>query len=254
MKFSSLFLFSGSLISMFLFEGCSTESDIIMPSDKEIAIERYTEVAAIPTKSLLSFNTESSRSERFGKEIKTPYLSATDLEIISSQNELDCLNLKKRLLNMVGKDSMDMEVTEDDLCLKLFKTMGSVHCMNQLKEFANEYIKAEGGLKDFTSLVPNDIKKSHIDYYVAIALYIDRIGRPLYDYIVKYNVVRSRNAMCDFAAEASLVTAGYTFGLETFVGLMTGVEEFELAGDAIVLTADLVDIWIKYEQCNGRWH
>ncbi|MCM1520993.1 MAG: hypothetical protein NC098_09425 [Lachnoclostridium sp.] len=89
-----------------------------------------------------------------------------------------------------------------------------------------------------------------------MSVYVDKIAHPYYDALKNKNMHNLADRReCVLAAETKLALCGINIGVDVLVDIMTGGATVELTPlETAALQCELINIWLDYEVCNGRWH
>lgn len=255
MKTSLIFSILGLIMSSVLSLTSCTQDEDMLQTDITSKVESlYNDMMQIPTSSMLSdYPNVSSRSYKY-----FPILTKSDLTYLQ---QLSQENFEKLIQNYKSKlgDNPDevFDSLEYNSYSKTFEIMDGHSGMNRYLDFAQLYLNSEGGINEINKLLPKNLTETQLNYYVATAVYMDKIGRPFIQTLTEtVSVPRSRDKdSCKWEAAFKLACAGLTCGVEVMIDLATGgasIPAEMLAGGANLVA--LASIWQQYEICNGRWH
>lgn len=250
-SFSSLLFFMSSVITW-----CSQE-EIELSSSKNDEIDSiYQNLMNQPTISLLSIPQNLSRSSSL-QDI--PEFTQEDLEYLKSLSQEHFICEQAKLLSLL--DGISQE-TIDEIAVNNYNSivsnLGGQDGFYELLDFGSNYLHSDGGVSDIKNTLPKCINNVKIKYYIAMAVYIDKLARPICS-IMENNI--NKNPMsrqigdCRREAETKLLLAGCDFGLDTLIEIMTGgADTGEYVFEDAYLLADIERIYYDYEVCMGRWH
>lgn len=245
------------LIFSVLFGSTScSQDDLEVKTEKNNEVdELYQNLMSQPTVSLLSIGTNQSRSY---SSTYVPTFYTTDLDFLKSLNQEEFVNALASIMS--NFDVLSEEII-DEIAINNYNSLminlNGQDGISKLLNFASDYLHLKGGVEAIEASLPTDLNNNEIKYYIAMAVYVDRIARPFYSLMTsdnKSNISRS-NEYCKIEAERKLLLCGCEFGLDTLIEIMTGGIDTEgyCFEDAAML-ADLEGIYHDYEVCMGRWH
>lgn len=121
-----------------------------------------------------------------------------------------------------------------------------------------KYMESDGGWSNIEPYLPTSGSKKAQFIYINMAIYVDKSAKPIIDEIFLNRVQNDPNedtGICEVTAMARLAALGIDMKVSEMVDAVTGggggiLEGIELIGGA----ATLMDIWLSYEICKGRWH
>ena len=237
------------------FVGCSHEE--INPSiNTENDIEQlYNELSSRPSVSIFLIDNISR-----GNNTLIPIFTPDDLKYLSSLSQKDFESFRSNIISEFGPNGNEIiENIEDRNYTSIFNLMNGHIGMDEYLNFATTYIESKSGIEILQELIPKNINGIQTKLYVAMAVYIDKLARPLLDELVLHEESsepsRSGFAYCKWEAERRLALAGVQMGVDALCDVMTGGAALELTPlEGAAITADLTGIWLDYEVCNGRWH
>lgn len=252
----SLFIIS----TIFGITSCSQDEEQLISSSNE-AESIYQYLINQPTITLLS------SAETYGKNAiqYIPEFSEEDKRIISSMSQDEFKILKDSLMYKLGgysEEELDEIAIEN--YIKIFNILNGQKGISELLNFASAYLHTYGGINNIKKLIPTNLNKIETICYVSMAVYVDKLARPIYSIMSNDNVMVSDDnkdsnlkniGNCKWEAETKLLLAGVEFGLDTLIEIMTGGVDTEgyIFEDGLIF-ADLERIYYEYEVCMGRWH
>lgn len=249
--FIAMSLCSAPLVS------CTQEKDDIEDSlEYSRAEQLYYELSRIPTESLFfgdnqngSRSTDSAQADiHIYTEVGRQYLSTLSQD--QFQSSLDSLTSRISL----GDQAFIMD-KEYENNLRIFNLLGGKEGLDKLSDFAIAYINtdANGDWRIVESMMPEGLNEKQMDVYVGMAVYIDRIARPIYATFTKTTI--GDDELCKIEAVVSLMSVGVDIGFDAFLDICTdGAGLYATPEEAAYVGVDLMQIWIDYEICMGRWH
>lgn len=129
--------------------------------------------------------------------------------------------------------------------------------MDMLLDFTQKYIFMVRGWNSISQILPESLTLPEQKIYVAMALWVDYIGRPIKEAIFAYEQIlesqtRSMEYPCKLELGTHLALLGLNIGVDAFLDAMSGGATIIPTTDIAVLGA--VDVWLSYEACCGRYH
>lgn len=186
-----------------------------------------------------------------------------DLNYLSGLSEEEFKAFLDELYIIIGGENM--QVYEDisyNNYMRIFEIMGGHDGMDQLTDFLYAYMWEESGWDSIQALLPMGLTEQQTTVYIAMAVYIDEIARPTYFTIIGevsegdettdplYN-----ESYCKWELGLALIENGVKIGVEAFLEIMTGGGATEeVIPEGIEIGLDVVEAWLDYERCCGRWH
>lgn len=237
---------------------CSHEDGPYELTNTSKCEQLFRSMSELPTISIISETKVDSRSV-FNAEFVLPCFSTEDLEYLSSLSQEEFERFYHDLLNQLGENGIErIEEIRDENYTRIFNIMNGHDGMTKLKDFAIKYIDSTGGWDSFQDLLPDNLTEQQSNIFVGIAVFIDKVSRPVYLTILSspnYCIQSRGNTMCDIEAGIKLSLAGVDIGVDGLVDIMTGGTDAVLTPlEDVAIGADLASIWMDYEICNGRWH
>ena len=212
-------------------------------------------MSAIPTSSILSDLKNDSRSGILDGSI--PTFSQEDLTYLSSLPQENFKSFQNSLIERIEDEGgmTKLEEIEDENYTRIFYALDGHEGMDQLLEFAQLYIESDGGWNSIQNLIPAEITDEQSKIFIGLAVYIDKVGRPLYSEIQKKSELSNDRKICKLDAAIKLSLLGVNISVDVLVDIMTGgtgaiFSNLEVAALGFELSA----IWLDYEVCNNRWH
>lgn len=238
--------------------GCSEEDEYIdIENQPSELMQLYISNNNIDTTSMfLLLNTNS----RTAVDNKYPVFTSEDLEYLSSltqeefQDIIDCFNSQ---LNT--NERIEVENIQDSVYIETFTILGGHENMNKLISFTQKYMESAQGWDTIESLLPDNLSYKQGEIYIQMAVYTDKIARPIYEELNGYDLSKDQTSLnnndieiCKWYLTQRLAIAGIGISAEAFIDSMTGGVATPI--EAIATGADLLGIWLDYEVCNHRWH
>lgn len=251
MNFTKLFPLTFCVLCLYSLTNCSNEDDFGCYSDLENMKELYQKTHSYQQVSLLNLSESQGRHQLYGIET-VPVITDDDLNFLASLSQSEMIKHISELTSIINKSTTDYELKTIENAEKIYNILGNVENFEQLKIFAEDYINTDKGWQNLSSLFPINLNSEQQTIYIAMALYIDNIGRPIYNYLTEKNSTQSRNELCRMQLSIDLAAAGIELGVDGFLEVMTGGALTLLEEGALAVTAE--SIWYKYETCEGRWH
>ena len=219
--------------------------------------EIYESIKQVPLVSLFNVTNTNSRS----LTNSSPLLYGLTAEDIEYLNSLSKSEMESERIKLISQFNPSGDEKIDSLFLHnyeyVFNLIGGHQNMDKLIDFACHYIEVDGGWNDIKDLMPSNLTDDQSKLYIYTAICIDNISRPFFQFVLtaseKNGISISRTkTICDAELAAELAISGVGLSAEMFLdvvsgGTMTGIE-------AIASSAELMDIWFRYEACNGRFH
>lgn len=241
-------------ITMVIFTGCSQDKDIIENNYDSRIEDLYLKLSKIVYQNSRSNNITDKNSNNV-----MAFFSNTNLKYLSSLSKEDFLSLKNSLEAQLGKERIDeIEKVSEENYIYIFNLMGGDEGLNRYLNFTYLYLNSNGGIDCLKKMIPAFLSEKQLEYYIGMALYVDKLARPILNTISKdrpLSRVNRDKESCKKEAEIRLALVGLNIGVDAFLDLMTDGAALELTPfEGTAVTADLLSIWIDYEICNGRWH
>lgn len=254
-KFKLLFFSSFATLSIIII-GCSQTDEPSVYVEDTIAEQIYRTMSEIPTSSILSEGKSIHSRSSIDYEFTIPTFTQDDLNYLLSLSQSEFEEFRNNIIAQLGENGLDeLEEKQDENYIQTFEILGGHAGMDNLKEFLTSYLETPGGWHYVQTLLPKNLNKSQTNIYIANAIYIDKISRPVYSALISTSTPSRGSTICDIEAGIRLALVGVDIGVDDLVDIMTdgaGAALEPLEGAAVA--ADLTSIWIDYEICNGRWH
>lgn len=189
------------------------------------------------------------------------YFSKDDLNYLSSLTEKEFKELHSSIVEACG-GSESIEAIQTHNYMVLYDELtdnGAVpERMTRLKSFCEDYLTKKDGKSSLETLVPNDLTDLEVKIYASQAVFIDLVTRPVYDHIEEMELMKAYEndfPWCKAELGFRIALLGLKIGVEAFLDAMSeGIGTLELILDITDAGADVMDMWLQYEVCNGRWH
>lgn len=216
----------------------------------------YDEMSSVSTRSIISNTNPDSRSaDSLSNSI--PIFTPEDLEYLSTLNQDEFISFRNNIIDQLGgEDGMSrIEEMEDENYIRIFYAMDGHEGIDNLNDFSCSYLNTPGGWSYLDVLLPDSLTTEQTKIYVGMAVYIDKIGRPIYKAILETTPISDSRDICELQAAIKLAIAGINIGVDGLIDIMTGGAGTTLTAlETLAIEAQLTSIWIDYEICNGRWH
>lgn len=249
-----LFVLLCPIALFLLLSNCSEESDTIISEETDAEI-LYNNLSKIQTVSLISNNNISRGSSDLSK-YALPTFTTEDLNFISSLTQDEFIAFRDSIINQLGGDA-DGKIEEVEIYnyKRICNSLKGDEGVNQLAEFASSYLESSAGWTSIKSLLPIDLTIIETKIYISMAVYVDKVARPLYLKMTEKSNDSRSLSYCDWEAALRLALAGVNIGVDGLVDVMTGGAGLVLTPEeGAIATVELTAIWLDYEVCNGRWH
>lgn len=116
-------------------------------------------------------------------------------------------------------------------------------------------METNGGWGELRSLIPTGLTIEQAKIYVCMAVYIDKVARPIDNVLIDKSTKSRDSKFCEREARIRLALAGIDVTVYGLVDLLTDGVGFTLSTlEESSVAANLMNIWLDYEICNGRWH
>lgn len=254
---SSIILFLLGLL--FLMPGCSDDSVVLLPEDKNRAL--FDELNEIPTVSFFlnhkSVISRSGESHIYG----FPAFSDSELDFLYSLSPEEMKEYLDNITNQIGEKNLELaDEANIEAYMAVYDYIGPAS-MERLKKFGSDYLNSEKGWETISLLLPSNLSETETELYLIMAVCIDKSIRPIYNKILSRDETRifvgpgsgdMNLELCRAQLSQKLLLLGGRITVDEFIDIMTGgtATPIELIMDGI----DAVSIWLDYENCRGRWH
>lgn len=224
----------------------------------------YISLSKIDNASIFGLRAESRSDSFSGKNILS--FDENDLSKLSSLSKSELYTLRNDLVQTLGVNGDDIVdslyyMSYDKILIKI----GGREKMQQLLDFTDAYIQSYGGWNDIMAYMPLGMTTQDKETYIATAVCVDKVIRPLYNTVVNDipidsftidnpMVIRSLEGktLCDIQLSVSLAIAGVGITAEAFLDAVSAGTLTEI--EAVATAVNLLDIWLDYETCKNRVH
>lgn len=239
--------------------GCSQQEDDIQINDSSSKLHQLYDVTEnIETESIFSSLNPASRSSSSSNTY--PVFTQKDLTYLASLSQAEFqLVIDDFNSQLTTNERIEAEEIQDSLYIEVFNILDGHEGMDNLISFAQRYMEASQGWNSIESLLPSNLSHQQGEIYIRMAVYVDKIARPIYNQLVDLDNPTSRAILsngddptCKWYLTQRLAIAGIAMSAEAFLDAMTGGAATPI--EVVATGADLVGIWLDYEVCNHRWH
>lgn len=237
------------LIMSFCISCSDTEDPVI---EKKGLQQIYEDISLLPNHSIFSDPTATRGS------MTICGVTFEDLEFLGSLSREELANEKRKRQDLLGSGRIaEIESNKARNLAKNFDILGGHDGVDKIKIFAKAYMNCNGGWRDIEGLLPDDLSIEQTKVYVGIAVYIDRIARPIYLYMTK-GLAKSRLSedYCLMMLQDWFTGAGLNIDAAEFVARMgdrdadgddMGYDLEDAAGSDVAF--DAIDFWNEYNMC-----
>ena len=239
---------------------CQENENLEIETSQDSSMENlYKSMSNAPTYSVNPFNrpTILSRSEGLYNGA-IPVFSPATLDSLANMSVVELQKIMTTYtdaLEAAGLSSMiddcELENTE-----KIYTTLGDRTKYDELLEFMNIYLISREGFSTIRQLMPKTLNEAQSKIYLAMAVYIDKIGRPIIDHLYPTSIyTRANETYCKWEAAAKLSVLGVNIGVDAFLDVVTagGAAAFTDLELDITMVGGM-EIFYSYEACCGRIH
>lgn len=193
-----------------------------------------------------------------------PVITEADLAALASLSMEELQARRQSRLEAMGAEKIaQIEERKAENIAKMYDLMGGHEGLDRLKAFMTEYLKGAKGWARISELLPQGLTDRQAKGYLAMAVYVDNIARPIYSYLTiinpapKDNITTTRQSLsvnshgyCKTQLANALLELGLEINVDDFIAAMddTGEE----AGPPINETWEDFDpdtLWEDYLNC-----
>lgn len=193
-----------------------------------------------------------------------PVITEADLVALASLSMEELQARRQSRLEAMGAEKIaQIEERKAENIAKMYDLMGGHEGLDRLKAFMTEYLKGAKGWARISELLPQGLTDRQAKGYLAMAVYVDNIARPMYSYLTKAYTGSKKNniitrggmgnpifsrSLCEEYLANSL--SGTGMSVAAFKALMDDTSE--TAGPPMDETWEEIDyegIWAEYTFC-----
>lgn len=238
--------------------GCNQDANEASLQSDELLVQMYN--ASMARQKSLA-NDDLTRSTEQSGKLTYPQYSVTEWKNYLSVPTEVLVHRRDSLLSLLGNEPYENLNAQNSLAMeKAREIMESNEGMADLKKFTITYLMEPiGGPEVINKIAPSGLSDTQKELFAEVATFIDLSGRNLYvamEQIAIENfmvVVSDKEAEpCWHDAKIQLELLGIKIGVQTLVAIGTGGEMAPL--DIIDDIFQIIEIYLAYEACQGRWH
>lgn len=230
---------------------CSHEEPASVNKNEKTLEAIYESLDRLPRQSIY----DQSGSTRTG--VRLPVITEADLAALASLSMEELQARRQSRLEAMGAEKIaQIEERKAENLAKMYDLMGGHEGLDRLKEFMTEYMKGEKGWSRISELLPQGLTDRQAKGYLAMAVYVDNIARPIYLYTFRENKIASTrlstNIDCDGFLAYRLVQNGISMDVADFIFWMENGESTEPEAEPPFEFPDEVNpesLWEEYLNC-----
>lgn len=236
------------------FASCTHEDPTAGNQNGKTLQDIYERFDKLPRASVYS-SQSATRGER-----SLPAITEADLQQLASLTAEQLMACRQSRLDALGAEKLArIEEKKAENMAKMYDLMGGHEGLDRLKAFMTGYMQGAKGWHRIEALMPQGLSDKQANAYLAMALYVDNIARPIYAYLTAAyagnNITRGDIytpilpiGLCEEYLSNAL--AGTGISIDDFLKAMDDTSE--AAGPPANETWEEIDyegIWAEYEFC-----